>query len=35
MADQEKTLETLHELIETCRDGETGYIHAAAMVNDP
>jgi len=35
MADQKKTLELLHELIETCRDGETGYVHAAAMVNDP
>ena len=35
MADCGKTLELLHELIETCRDGETGYIHAAAIINDP
>ena len=35
MADQTKILELLHELIETCRDGETGYVHAAAIINDP
>jgi uncharacterized protein (TIGR02284 family) len=35
MADHRKTLELLHELIEMCRDGETGYVHAAAMINDP
>jgi len=35
MADQTKILELLHELIETCRDGETGYVHAAAIISDP
>jgi uncharacterized protein (TIGR02284 family) len=35
MADHRKTLELLDELIETCRDGETGYVHAAAIINDP
>jgi uncharacterized protein (TIGR02284 family) len=35
MADPRNTLELLHELIETCRDGETGYVHAAAIINDP
>jgi uncharacterized protein (TIGR02284 family) len=35
MADGGKTFDLLHELIETCRDGETGYIHAAAIINDP
>ena len=35
MADHKPTLELLHELIETCRDGETGYVHAAAIINDP
>jgi uncharacterized protein (TIGR02284 family) len=35
MADRKKTLELLQDLIETCRDGETGYVHAAAIINDP
>jgi uncharacterized protein (TIGR02284 family) len=35
MADGGKTLQLLQELIETCRDGETGYIHAAAIIDDP
>ena len=25
----------LQKLIETCRDGETGYLHAAAVADDP
>jgi len=34
MADQGKTLDVLHELIEVCKDGETGYAHAAGIVAD-
>jgi len=25
----------LEKLIETCRDGETGYLHAAGVAHDP
>ena len=35
MANTNNALDVLQELIETCRDGETGYAHAAAVVNDP
>jgi uncharacterized protein (TIGR02284 family) len=28
-------LSVVQDLIETCKDGETGYIHAAAAVSDP
>ncbi|HEX6465881.1 MAG TPA: PA2169 family four-helix-bundle protein [Terriglobales bacterium] len=35
MSDASSTLDVLHELIETCRDGSTGYAHAAAVVKDP
>lgn len=35
MADNEKTLDVLRELIEVCKDGETGYTHAAGIVADP
>ena len=35
MADTNNTLEVLQKLIQTCRDGEDGYIHAAALVSDP
>jgi len=34
MADHGKTLDVLHELIEVCKDGETGYAHAAGIVVD-
>ena len=34
MADASSTLDVLQELIETCRDGETGYAHAASIVAD-
>ena len=34
MADNEKTLDVLRELIGVCKDGETGYAHAAGIVND-
>ena len=34
MADYSKILDVLHELIEVCKDGETGYAHAAGIVND-
>jgi uncharacterized protein (TIGR02284 family) len=34
MADNEKTLDVLRELIEVCKDGETGYAHAAGIVTD-
>lgn len=35
MADRTEILELLHELIQTCKDGETGYAHAAGSVTDP
>jgi uncharacterized protein (TIGR02284 family) len=35
MADASSIFDVLHELIETCRDGETGYAHAAGIVTDP
>lgn len=34
MADQKEILDLLHELIETCKDGETGYTHAAGIADD-
>lgn len=34
MADNGKTLEILRELIEVCKDGETGYAHAAGVTVD-
>jgi uncharacterized protein (TIGR02284 family) len=33
MADD--TLDLLKDLIETCKDGETGYVHAAGVATDP
>jgi uncharacterized protein (TIGR02284 family) len=33
MADD--TLDLLKELIQTCKDGETGYVHAAGVATDP
>jgi uncharacterized protein (TIGR02284 family) len=35
MADANSTLDILQELIETCRDGETGYAHAAGIAANP
>ena len=35
MPDASSTLDVLQELIETCRDGEIGYLHAASVVTDP
>jgi uncharacterized protein (TIGR02284 family) len=35
MADTNEILDLLHELIQACKDGETGYAHAAGIVNDP
>lgn len=35
MAAPNEALDILHDLIETCRDGEDGYLHAAALVSDP
>ena len=35
MANNDDALSVIHELIETCRDGETGYLHASAIVSDP
>lgn len=29
------TLDLLKDLIETCKDGETGYVHAAGVAEDP
>jgi uncharacterized protein (TIGR02284 family) len=33
MADD--TLELIKELVQTCKDGETGYAHAAGVATDP
>lgn len=33
MADD--TLNLIKDLIETCKDGETGYVHAAGVATDP
>lgn len=35
MADSKGTFESLQNLIETCRNGQNGYLHAAAKVKDP
>lgn len=35
MADRTEILDLLHELIQTCKDGETGYAHAAGIATDP
>jgi uncharacterized protein (TIGR02284 family) len=35
MAESSNILQVLHELIQTCKDGETGYTHAAGVVDDP
>ena len=35
MANANSTLDVLQELIETCRDGETGYAHAAGIAANP
>ena len=34
MADSKGTLETLQTLIQTCRNGQNGYMHAAAKAKD-
>jgi uncharacterized protein (TIGR02284 family) len=34
MAELDKILDLLHELVEVCKDGETGYTHAAGIVTD-
>jgi uncharacterized protein (TIGR02284 family) len=34
MADREAVIAVLESLIETCKDGETGYVHAAGVVKD-
>ena len=31
----EDTLNLIKELVETCKDGETGYAHAAGVATDP
>lgn len=33
--DRTEILDLLQELIQTCKDGETGYAHAAGVVDDP
>ena len=35
MADSKGTFETLQSLIQICRNGQTGYMHAAAKTKDP
>jgi uncharacterized protein (TIGR02284 family) len=34
MADRAEILDLLHELVQTCKDGETGYAHASAIATD-
>ena len=34
MPNNEKNLDVLRELVEVCKDGETGYAHAAGIVTD-
>jgi uncharacterized protein (TIGR02284 family) len=34
MADRTAILDLLHELIQTCKDGETGYAHASAIATE-
>lgn len=34
MPENREVLDLLHELIQTCKDGETGYAHAAGIVTD-
>ena len=34
MADRTEILDLLHELIQTCKDGETGYAHASAIATE-
>ena len=31
----EDTLDLIKELVQTCKDGETGYLHAAGVATDP
>jgi uncharacterized protein (TIGR02284 family) len=35
MAEKAEILDLLHELIQTCKDGETGYAHATGVATDP
>ena len=35
MAESKGTFQTLQNLIATCRNGQTGYLHAAAKVKNP
>ena len=35
MADNNEVFSTIEDLIQTCKDGETGYVHAAGVVKDP
>ena len=35
MPENNQTREILENLVSTCKDGETGYLHAASQVKDP
>jgi uncharacterized protein (TIGR02284 family) len=35
MRDQEKAIDVLHDLVETCRNGQQGYLQAAGHIKDP
>ena len=35
MPEKDDVLDLIEDLIETCKDGETGYAHAAGVVTDP
>ncbi|HEY0564141.1 MAG TPA: PA2169 family four-helix-bundle protein [Terriglobales bacterium] len=35
MADTNDVISVIDNLIETCKDGETGYAHSATIVSDP
>lgn len=35
MADQSSAIDVLEDLVQTCKDGEAGYLHAASQTSDP
>src|SRR5919197_2516104 len=35
MADQSTAIDVLEDLVQTCKDGEDGYLHAASQASDP
>jgi uncharacterized protein (TIGR02284 family) len=35
MADYKNAVDVLQDLVQTCKDGEDGYLHAASQASDP